>query len=402
MRIALISSVKRLPDGEMRAEQELAGRSVLSWQVDYALSAGCERIICLCDVPAPHIIEQQHRIEAKDLGFHMVRSPLQIVGLVKPDDQMLMVLDGLIPPDGAMDLDSQETQGEQFVILTLPSDHPSTHEHSEDFERIDRDRHWAGLALISGAAVGGLEEMPGDGDAMSLLLRLGLQKGAPCTPLLTDLVDSGQWLLASDTQTIEKRTKTLFDENMPRCHWGGPAASLAAVIVGISGPYWLRAGSSLVAGLAIGLMGLAGALSAYGYAVGGLGLAVIAAFCAKLSLSAHSLKLAICAKDQSPIWARFLGPVTACLSTFVLICGLVGPYGWPVQISIPVLAVGLGYLAGKDRHLQLSAFWRDSPTHLALFLAATLLGALFEALLVFALGALLQLMLRTSLKSDSV
>ena len=128
----------------MRAQLELAGRSVLSWQVDYALEAGCERIICICDAVSPHILEQQHRLENKGLGFHTVRSPLQIVGLVKPDDRMLMILDGLIPSDDALGTDDSADDEMQHAILTIPSDHTTSVSHPEDFERIDRDRHWAG------------------------------------------------------------------------------------------------------------------------------------------------------------------------------------------------------------------------------------------------------------------
>jgi hypothetical protein len=402
LRIALISSVKRLLTGEMRAQLELAGRSILSWQVDSALEAGCERVICICDAAAPHILEQQHRLENAGLGFHTVRSPLQIVGLVKPDDRILMILDGLIPSGGAFPPDQSADDAKQHAIFTVPSDHSLSNSHPEDFERIDRDRHWAGLAWIPGNAASGLECMPGDGDAMSLLLRLGLQDEAPCEPLPSELLQSDQWVLASDSQSVEKRAQMLLTANAPNGPWAGPFASLANLAMRASGPFWLKSGGIVAAAVTIALVAIAVGLAWLGYAAAGLATAVFAAFLAKVVAAASSLRSAISSHLAKQTFSRLVEPVVACGSTAVLIFAHTGSFGWSMQLAIPVFAVGLAIVAGRDPNAQLRAFWRDSPTHLGIFLIASLTGFLNETLLVFALGALLQLMLRISLKSDSV
>ena len=402
LRIALISSVKSLPTGEMRAQLELAGRSVLSWQVDYALEAGCERVICICDTASPHILEQQHRLENAGLGFHTVRSPLQIVGLVKPEDQILMVLDGLVPSGGAFPHDQSADGVKRHAILTVPSDHTSSNAHPEDFERIDRDRHWAGVAWIRGSGVSGLEVMPGDGDAMSLLLRLGLQEEAPCVPLPTELLERDQWLLASDGQSVEKRAQWLLNANTPTAQWAGPCAALANLVVRASGPFWLRSGAMMAAGVAIALAAIAAGLAWFGGAAIGLAMAVIAAFAGKMFAAASSLRSAISSQAPRQSLARLVEPVVVIGGTIALIFSHTGVFGWAMQIAIPIIAVGLATVAGRDSNPQLQAFWRDSPTHLGLFLTASLTGFLNEALLVFALGALLQLMLRVKVKSDNV
>ena len=104
MRIALVSAIERTSDNELRAEQELAGRSVLEWQVDLALKLGCERVICLCTAPASDLIISQHRrVESAGASFHALRNHLQLTNLVRDEDQLFIQLDGLIIDQDALE-----------------------------------------------------------------------------------------------------------------------------------------------------------------------------------------------------------------------------------------------------------------------------------------------------------
>jgi hypothetical protein len=65
------------------------------------------------------------------------------------------------------------------------------------------------------------------------------------------------------------------------------------------------------------------------------------------------------------------------------------------RIALPLLAIGLARYLGTEGEGSLAAFWKDRSLHLAAFAVAAATGYLAEALALFTLGALLQLMLRT-------
>ena len=66
-----------------------------------------------------------------------------------------------------------------------------------------------------------------------------------------------------------------------------------------------------------------------------------------------------------------------------------------LQIALPLLAIGLSRLAGDIQPAKLTGFWRDRVLQLAGFALAAWGGVLSEALALFTLGAMLQLMLRS-------
>lgn len=215
MLTALISSLRLTETGDLRASLSLAGRSVLSWQVDTAFSLGCERIICLCEAPAEHIVAVQREVERAGHEFHAVRSNIQIAALVRADDEILMLSDGLLVSKQAAAEFVIEGDRRQRGIATLPPSHVLAESHPEDFERIDRDRHWAGLALVRARQVKELAELPPDGDAISLLLRLALQAQEPCRPVSEASLQGDDWLLAVDAADLANAERSLVGDSLP-------------------------------------------------------------------------------------------------------------------------------------------------------------------------------------------
>ena len=88
---------------------------------------------------------------------------MQLVSLFTADQELFVIADGLVvEPDLAEDVLS----GRQAVV-TIPSPSSLATDYPEDFERIDADRAWAGLARIRGNLVVRLADLPGDGDVTS-------------------------------------------------------------------------------------------------------------------------------------------------------------------------------------------------------------------------------------------
>ncbi|MEM1052041.1 MAG: hypothetical protein AAGI28_08095 [Pseudomonadota bacterium] len=393
MRIALISAVKLTPKGELRAELELAGRSVLAWQVDFALDSGCERVICLCDRNSVVTLEEQRRVENLGLSFHAARNLLQFRNLVRSDDHIFAQLDGLVLGGSALNDVKKANDAAEIGLYTLAANHVLSESHPADFERLDRERHWAGILGIPGGCLEALDEMPDDVDTMSLLLRLGLQARIPCKTVSSALLDDDQWLLVSDEQAMERRSDAVIAASVVRTSWSGPGTFAAAAVVRSSAKHWLGSGSEICAGLALTTMVMASVLSAIDCSLAGLGAATVATFVASLSVNARNLRQGISAHYKVSPALRTLAPLMSLLSVVVLILAYPRAADFAVQIAVPVLAIGLAHLAGQANNQRRGAFWQDLPIHFLLFAVSDFFEVLQEALLLFSIGALLHLLL---------
>lgn len=399
MRTALLAAVKRTPTGQLRAELSLGGRSVLAWQVSLMRDLGCERIVCLCETPSSEVLAMQRRVEAEGGKFHAIKSNIQLASLVRAEDELVMLLDGLIP-DRATVIAHTEFQSEansalRKGIATIPADNALAREHPEDIERIDRDRNWAGLAVMRASQVHKIAELPPDSEAMSLLLRLGLQARVECHELPPAALDKGRWILASTDTALDERERALVRRHAPAHSWTGPARALAASIVRRIAPHWLGSASEASI-LAAGILMLGGVvLASLGQGAWGLGLAACGAFAAAFGEAWNELRKALWAVDKGRgvMFGVMVGVDLLAAVTVVLANG-VSPE--PVtRIALPLLAIGLARYLATEGERSLAAFWKDRSLHLAAFAVAAATGYLAEALALFTLGALLQLMLRT-------
>lgn len=196
MRIALLTALAEDPDrgGQKLAFRSFAGRSVLSHQIDCARELGCEAVVCMVRGLGPEAIACQHRAESSGMRFQAVEDLRRLSGLVKADDRVVVMADGLNPdPEIAVDV-----IGERAVVATFPADVAVP----RGFERIDSERAWAGVLSVRGDTVERLSDLPPDSDAASALLRLALQTGVRTHPLDPALLDVGGWDKSGDPETL--------------------------------------------------------------------------------------------------------------------------------------------------------------------------------------------------------
>ena len=396
LRTALISALKRKRDGRLYAEEAVAGRSLLDWQVDVALRLGCERVVCLCEAPSQAVIAQQRRVEGAGLAFHTARGPLQLASLFRDEDMVLLLRDALfVGGDTACDLLAEEGQLEP-AIWTLPASHALTTAFPEDFERIDRERHWAGVAVIPGQCARALGDLPSDGDAVSLLLRLALQHRTECKAVPVQILESDDWVTASDQSALERLGAGMMATSLPDPQWAGPTNALATTIVRRSAPYWLQSTPEMsgLGALSFGVMGAG--FAAVGYPVPGLAVVALGAFAAALSANARQMRMALGGEKAGAAWQTGLPLAMLLLATLTLVVANSQESDWLIRASLPVFAMGLAWIAGEDRVAKISAFWRDLPLHMAFSALAAGLGYLQEGMIAFALAALLHLVVRTT------
>ena len=308
-----------------------------------------------------------------------------------------MLRDGLVI-DPALINDRFLPEGKlQLGISTIPSSHLLVETYPAEFERIDRERHWAGLAIFKAAQLHKLADLPPDSDPMSLLLRLALQSRVSCRAVPADTLENSRWMVASGADALVQRELALVSENCAKPLWTGPGRALASWIVRRLAPKGLKSGSEIATGVAIGLVLLCAGLAAIGQGAATLGVAALASLAFAFSTSFSQLREGLWAQPMSQRFFKAKDDLIEGLTAIIVIyvSWLFGSL--VLHLALPALAMGLSYYIGRSATGLTSAFWRDRFSHLAAFATAAGLGYLEEAIALFALMALCFLL--SSLKS---
>ncbi|MGC5220835.1 hypothetical protein, partial [Escherichia coli] len=82
--------------GALRAALPLAGRSVIAWQAALLRALGCERVLCLAETSGGTVLELQHMLEGQGVQFHTLRGLAAIPALVRAEDDLVVLADGLV------------------------------------------------------------------------------------------------------------------------------------------------------------------------------------------------------------------------------------------------------------------------------------------------------------------
>lgn len=391
MRTGLVSALRRTGTGALRAAMPLAGRTVLSRQVDLLRALGCERILCLCDRVDAEVLGVQQAVESSGGTFQALRGFLHLPALVRGDDELVILADGLLP-DPALIADLFAHSTPPRFVAALAATNPLVAQDPDDFERIDAERHWAGVLAMRGAPVQHLADFPPDADAVSLLLRLALQAGTPCRMVTEDRAAPSAWLLAADETALAVQEDALIMRAAGAVDWRRPSQAAARLI-----------GRQLVPrGLARGpLFALAGALvlmlggvtaSRFGAAVSGLTLAAGGVLAAALADVLANMRRELLGDGLSPRALGWTGWAVDGLAALTLWLALTSaPLSEPLSVLGPV-AVGLARVA--SRTVPALAFPADRMVLLAVLALGAGLGVLPLFVAVSALALLGGLLLR--------
>ncbi|MFZ1741959.1 MAG: hypothetical protein WAT93_03850 [Pontixanthobacter sp.] len=220
MRVAIVSAIE-LTSGEggmPRGFARIAGRSILQRHVEFALESGCGQIVCLASNLTPELIDLQHFIEKSGARFQAIRDIKPLSGIVKASDEVLALADGLaFPPDVA-----REALENGKRILVFPADQAV----GLGFERIDRERAWAGVAMVSGGLVERLSNLPSDIDVQSSLMRLALQTGTQAVDISGLSVVGEQWVVVNGDEPRAQFETRWLDQNSKPTTWISPVRAM--------------------------------------------------------------------------------------------------------------------------------------------------------------------------------
>jgi hypothetical protein len=399
MRIGLIAALRHSEGGTLRAELPLAGRSVLAWQAALLQQFGAERVLCLTDAATPsgEVLQLQHALETGGIAFHALKGFAAIPALVRAEDDLVILADGLVPePAVVRAVLGGGEGGLTRAVATIPADHPLAAAHPEDFERIDAARHWAGVLAMRGAPAQQLADMPADADAIGLLLRLALQAGTPTRDLSARELVPESWLLATSPAALAEAESGLIARAAPPADWRAPLSALAASLVRALVPRGLGEGGLIAGTAALVLLLGAVLLAAFGPAAGALITAGLGAFAAQISAIFTELGRRLRREEPAGRGTALLGRAVDALAGVTLWFALSPWPEWqPLAILGPV-SIGLARLVARAPSGGLAKAACDRASLLVLLAAAAFAGVLPEALACLALGLLAALLLRPS------
>jgi hypothetical protein len=165
----------------------LAGKSLARRQLDFALAAGCRHIIALGPNSPPEGPALRKAAEHRGARFEAIADSTGLSDLVEPKDELLVLMPGLLPESPAM----LEVLCHGPMVLVLPAASGT----AAGFERIDLERAWAGAAVVPGALIERLMDLPPDIDPASALMRAALQTHVAEHRVPEALMADGQWTL---------------------------------------------------------------------------------------------------------------------------------------------------------------------------------------------------------------
>lgn len=394
MRIGLIAMLRASEDGSLRGALPLAGRSVLAWQAALLRTLGVERVLCLSEGTTGDIIALQQELEGQGVQFHALKGFAAIPALVRAEDDLVILLDGLVPDPAVVQAVLGGEGSLTRAVATIPADHPLAAAHPEDFERIDAGRHWAGVLAMRGAPVQQLADFPADADAIPVLLRIALQAGTPAQDLAARELVPESWLLAESTAALSRHETALIARAAPPVDWRAPSLALASALVRKAAPRGIAQGGLIGGGVSLGLMLLGVMAAAFGFASTGLAAAGLGIFSCQVAAAFSAIAARLRRDEPGAQGGVVLAGAVDVLAGIVLWFALTPWPDWePLAVLGPVV-VGLARVLARGGDTALGAAAQDRASLLLVLAITAAFGLLPEALACLALGLVAALLLR--------
>ncbi|QLC24367.1 hypothetical protein HFP57_04540 [Parasphingopyxis algicola] len=194
---ALIAAYQEAEEGEagLRALLPMAGRSLLEHQVRRAVAAGASHAVILVERVPAALSAALDRLRRDGIAVKLARDPIDAADRFHPEEHVLLIADGLVAAPDCFEAMAVRTAPALLVLADTPE--------NEDFERVDANHRWAGLALTTVDTVAATAAMLGDWDLQSTLMRRVVQAGADFLPVDGE---AGVVVDASDAVLLAERS----------------------------------------------------------------------------------------------------------------------------------------------------------------------------------------------------
>ena len=381
MRAALISIAGQPRRAGQSAPASLAGKALARRQLDFALAAGCERIVAVGDGGGAEAIALRHAAEAAGARFQAIRDGHGLLGAVRATDELLVLAPGLV----AEDEEVREILATGTAVLVLPAGSGV----AAGFERIDLERAWAGALVLPGALVERLAALPPDSEPAAALLRIALQARIPERRIAEAGLARGSWSMVGANDDAARREREWLGRNMPAPAGPGLSHRLSRLALRWLGVRLLpapRAVPTLAAGT---FLLLGGGVAAAAYALPAVGLALVAlgAILGDFSAGLSRLRAAPFGRLRA---RRSLWPVVPWLVDAALVaCAVLAIDGaWAHRLFPPLVLLGALHSIDAARRSRASGVLGDRAILAAAFAAAAAFGLAQPAVMLAALAVI--------------
>jgi hypothetical protein len=365
--IALLSAAGVSDGGNMGALQNIAGTSLIDWQISTLQKCGVETFLIEVDSVPGELLNVADRLRNGGVRAEFVRSAKDLQSYLNPTAKLVVLAEAHY--FSAPVLAELMQRSPQFIATIDGRDENAA------FERIDLNTRWAGFAQLEAATARSLMELPEGWSIASSLLRHAIQSGVKFLPVAQDKLQSGDIARICDQTGADTLVERMLADRIGGAtglierHIFGPIAKRAA-------PYiW----ASHVGATAVQVSAFVGAVASLG--CGGAGWSIAAAATALVALFLHTLAgvtggLLDAERHRSQRWS-FWGLLVA--SALAAAWTNIG-YG-PDAAAFMAISIGLIVASYRIRLPIWSAMLLQSPA----LLAITMLMA--AGLSVFALAA---------------
>ncbi|HVM22243.1 MAG TPA: NTP transferase domain-containing protein [Sphingomicrobium sp.] len=206
---ALIGAYQEDDSGGLRALLPLAGRTLLEYQVSCAAAAGAAPIVVVVERMPQSLQDALERLRLEGVGVIAVSDVNEAVSRFEAGSMILLIGDGVVAP---VDVVARLGEEAEPAVGTVPDD-----ERHLEFERIDAEARWAGVAVVDANLLASTARMLGDWDLQSTLLRRTLQEGARRVPLSDEA--GATLLVESPDQLGEFQRNLLHASRSGRTDW---------------------------------------------------------------------------------------------------------------------------------------------------------------------------------------
>lgn len=352
----------------------LAGKTLARRQLDFALAAGCGRIIVLGNGASAEAIALRHAAEARGARFQCIGNTHGLLGAVPAGDELLALAPGLLPEEER----ALEALERGSAVLVLPAA-PGV---AAGFERIDLERAWAGLLVLPGRLVERLADLPADSEPAAALLRIALQARVTEKRLPEQALADGAWAMIGPGEDPAARQQAWIARHLPSAAGAGAARLVARSGLRRVGVRLLGEARALPALWAGAVLTLAAAVGAAAYDWPALGLLLVAV---GVLLAEFGAGLAML--RNAPFGARKRGGaarvVPWLIDAALIACAALAIGGsWMHRLFPPLALLGVLLARRPERWPGGTALLGDRSLLALLFAAAAALGLAEPALML--------------------
>jgi hypothetical protein len=364
--LALLSAAGVTDGGAIGALQDVAGSSLIGWQISALQKCGIGTFLIEVDSVPGELLNLADGFRKTGARVEFVRSATDLQNFLKPAGKLIVLAEAHY---FSASLLVELAQTATPFIATIDG-----RDENAAFERIDLNTRWAGFALLDAETARSLMELPEGWSIASSLLRHGIQRGVTFSPINQGKLQSGYLARISSQAGADALMTRMLSERIGGAtglverHIFGPVAKIVAPHIWVS-----KTGAS-----AIGLSKFICAAASFG--CGAMGWGIAAAATALIAIFFHTLFGVIGGLTQAKQGRSHTLIFWGCLVAAGVAAAWSNTDYAPDAATFIVISIGLIITAYKLKLPRWSATLLQSPA----LLAAVMLFA--AGLSAFALG----------------